>query len=228
MRMFLFLLLVQFVSTASASRTDSILTILDSELDKKMEYRMEKEKQISTLKQSLFVASSVYEQYFICDKLYNEYSSYQFDSAYVYAQKSIEKAELLKNDELMESAKSNLLFCFISAGLFKDAIDVMQEINTSRMSIRQKQIFYDQMSRLYSELARENMKEPYHRKYVNLCQAYCDSALLILPEGSYEYNNVLALKTYTNPDIPSEKKIAFYERITDPKDRNLHQLAINS
>ena len=25
-----------------------------------------------------------------------------------------------------------------------------------------------------------------------------------------------------------EKKIAFYERITDPKDRNLHQLAINS
>ena len=143
MRMFLFLLLVQFVSTASASRTDSILTILDSELGKKMEYRMEKEKQISTLKQSLFVASSVYEQYFICDKLYNEYSSYQFDSAYVYAQKSIEKAELLKNDELMESAKSNLLFCFISAGLFKDAIDVMQEINTSRMSIRQKQIFYD-------------------------------------------------------------------------------------
>lgn len=228
MRMFLFLLLVQFVSTASASRTDSILTILDSELGKKMEYRMEKEKQISTLKQSLFVASSVYEQYFICDKLYNEYSSYQFDSAYVYAQKSIEKAELLKNDELMESDKSNLLFCFISAGLFKDAIDVMQEINTSRMSIRQKQIFYDQMSRLYSELARENMKEPYHRKYVNLCQAYCDSALLILPEGSYEYNNVLALKTYTNPDIPSEKKIAFYERITDPKDRNLHQLAINS
>lgn len=75
MRMFLFLLLVQFVSTASASRTDSILTILDSELGKKMEYRMEKEKQISTLKQSLFVASSVYEQYFICDKLYNEYSS---------------------------------------------------------------------------------------------------------------------------------------------------------
>ena len=70
MRMFLFLLLVQFVSTASASRTDSILTILDSELGKKMEYRMEKEKQISTLKQSLFVASSVYEQYFICDKLY--------------------------------------------------------------------------------------------------------------------------------------------------------------
>lgn len=62
MRMFLFLLLVQFVSTASASRTDSILTILDSELGKKMEYRMEKEKQISTLKQSLFVASSVYEQ----------------------------------------------------------------------------------------------------------------------------------------------------------------------
>ena len=47
MRMFLFLLLVQFVSTASASRTDSILTILDSELGKKMEYRMEKEKQIS-------------------------------------------------------------------------------------------------------------------------------------------------------------------------------------
>ena len=154
MRMFLFLLLVQFVSTASASRTDSILTILDSELGKKMEYRMEKEKQISTLKQSLFVASSVYEQYVICDKLYNEYSSYQFDSAYVYAQKSIEKAELLKNDELMESAKSNLLFCFISAGLFKDAIDVMQEINTSRMSIRQKQIFYDQMSRLYSEYER--------------------------------------------------------------------------
>lgn len=36
MRMFLFLLLVQFVSTASASRTDSILTILDSELGKKM------------------------------------------------------------------------------------------------------------------------------------------------------------------------------------------------
>lgn len=52
MRMFLFLLLVQFVSTASASRTDSILTILDSELGKKMEYRMEKEKQISTLKQT--------------------------------------------------------------------------------------------------------------------------------------------------------------------------------
>jgi hypothetical protein len=93
MRFFLALIIVvTFVCPAfSLGKTDSLLTVLKTELAKEKAYDNEKELRIITLKQQLSaIPQTDYNaQYTLCSKLYEEYKVFQFDSAYVYTQKLI-------------------------------------------------------------------------------------------------------------------------------------------
>lgn len=228
MRALLIILFIQYACAVSASPTDSIISVLDAELEKRMDYHVEKEKNINELKQSLTNVGNAYERFFIYNKIFEEYKSYQSDSAYTYARITQKLSRELKDGELIEMANYNLMFCLMSSGLFKEAIDVLETMDTSRMSVKQRQTFYAQAARFYSEMGLENYRPPYYNEYLGHCSVYSDSALMILPVNSYEYNNVLALKTCHTPGVSLDDKIALFEKIINPHDPHLHQLAINA
>lgn len=228
MRALLLILFIQYACVVSASPTDSIISVLDAELEKRMDYHVEKEKNINELKQSLINVDNANERFFIYNKIFEEYKSYQSDSAYTYARITQKLSRELKDGELIEMANYNLMFCLMSAGLFKEAIDVLERMNTSCMSVKQKQKFYAQTARFYSEMGLENYRPPYYDEYLGHCSIYSDSALMILPVDSYEYNNVLALKTCHTQGVSLDDKIAMFEKIINPYDTHLHQLAINA
>ncbi|MCD8183491.1 MAG: hypothetical protein LUE99_10805, partial [Bacteroides sp.] len=126
--------------------TDSILNVLDSEISKGLLYINQKEKEINPLRDRLKQETPYsYSSYDLYKRIFDEYKSYQFDSAHVYALKEQHAAYKLANDSLLVMANCDLIFCYTSTGLFKEACDVVdptrQSLDNVSPNIRGNSIF---------------------------------------------------------------------------------------
>ena len=86
---------------------DSLLQELDKTVNKYQLYLNQKETKIDGLKKLLKNKNSDFQQYELYGKLYNEYKSYQSDSALVYVRKGLLTAKNLKDPEKLNEAKLN-------------------------------------------------------------------------------------------------------------------------
>lgn len=209
----------------SQCRIDSILNVLDREITNRIIYYTKKENKINELKLSLSNISSDSEKFSLNNKIYDEYKSYQYDSAYVYAINTKLLAQKLNSPELQIISNCNLLFCFMSSGLFKEAVDIVNITNVNGVSNESKSSYYSECARLYSDLINYNNTEPYKTLYQNKSIEYCDSALIYLNPDSYEYHNISSLKDI---HLNDNKKIIIYTYLIKSFNINDHQLAINT
>ena len=207
-------------------RVDSILQVLDSEIDNRAVYYAEKEKKIETFKIQLSKIASDEEKFHLFSYIFDEYKSFQYDSAYIYAVNTQTIANKLQNKEYILKSQRNLLFCFMSAGLFKEACDIISSVNTDGISDDLKSDYYFQCARLYSHIASYNTSEPYCSDYYDLKNLYCDSAMMFLDSNSYQYHNVKAFKSLSI--LEHHKKIEIYSNLFDSFEMDNHQTAINA
>lgn len=96
---------------------------LDKCLNDKKEYDKVKENEIAKCREKLGKARSGDQRYGACIKLYDEYKSYQYDSAYAYANRSLILAKRLRNINYQVESECAMTFCLLSAGLYKEAFD---------------------------------------------------------------------------------------------------------
>lgn len=220
-----FLLIFPLGSIYSASKIDSILQVLHREVDKRETYYLEREKKIESFKSQLRKVESDNEKFNLCNYIFEEYESFQYDSAYIYAINTCDIADRIQNKELFVKSRRNLLFCFMSSGLFKEACDIVNSVNTEGISNDLKADFYFQCARLYSNMASYNMTEPYRERYYEKKNTYCDSALIYLDPKSYQYNNIEAFKSLSL--LNNQEKIRIYKYLLNTFDMDKHQKAIN-
>lgn len=71
---------------------------------------------------------SLVEQFNIYNRLYNEYRSFQYDSAFTYAQKLQETARQLQDTDRITHARLNMSFILLSSGMFKEAFDTLNAV----------------------------------------------------------------------------------------------------
>lgn len=83
--LFSLLLLCQIIGLSAKERVDSILSVLDSEIEHREIYYQQKEKKLEDIKQQFRYVKNQQEKYNLCNRLFNEYITYQYDSAYSYA-----------------------------------------------------------------------------------------------------------------------------------------------
>jgi len=207
---------------------DSMLNVLNIEIENRTARYKEKENRISALKEKLSDATTDEEQFLLNNRIFEEYKSYQYDSAYIYASKTKELAEKLNNAELKVISGNNLLFCFMSSGLFKEACDVLNTIDVSRAGAEIKCKFYFQCVRLYSELEGFNRSEPFHSHYLEMRRTYCDSAFLYAVPDSYDYYKIKYHKEFISPDIDIDRKINNFLHLLNDFEQDQHQRAMNS
>jgi len=175
-------------STRASQKTDSLLAQLKVELSKKNSYDNQKELRIKSLKQKLAATpkSNLNAQYLICERLYEEYKSYQSDSAYVYTQKLIRIAHDTHDVVKQNESNIKLGFLLLSGGMFSEAIDCLKKINANVLSDSVKIDYYSIKSRTYSDLADYN-NDKYYAPY-DRAQAvkYSDSAIAIAKPNSFD------------------------------------------
>lgn len=198
-------------------------TYLDEELAKSDSYQENKKDCIHALKEKLKETISDRSILIIYHHLFEEYALYQFDSAYVYAKKTVEVGERINKIERARG-QYNLFYCCVSAGLFKEACDLKKQINIHEMDVAERGAYYALCARLSCDMASYFLGTSFEGKYIKEHQCYCDSAMAILPKSSYKYDMINALKQYFTASDAT--RILMYNQLLERKDIPKHEYAV--
>lgn len=130
-----------FTSPANADDLKSILKDLDSYIENSNIYVQEKQERIDQLRQKLEGATCS-DTYDINYSLFEEYQSFRYDSAYFYANRSLDLARQMNDQDKMVRSRCALVFCYMSSGLFLEAFDEMKKVDASKASADVKKDYY--------------------------------------------------------------------------------------
>jgi len=224
----LLLFVFSFLSGAAMadSKTDSLFDQLKLEFGKKEVYDHQKEIRIQGLKTSLIhtPATNLAGQFNICNKLCEEYKSYQYDSAYVYANKLQDLSRAMHDKANEDQSKIKMGFILLSSSMFKDTFDSMHGINVRNLNDSVKMEYYSIITRAYYDLANYDNDRIYTPTYTALANKYIDSAIALSKPGTYNYVYLTGYKKFKNGHNDSAAVI--FNGLLNPNKLTLHQYAI--
>lgn len=197
----------------SQSMNDSLIHVLNKELENSHSYYVKKENRITLLKQSLVEAHNRQRQSEVIEQLFNEYISYQYDSAYHYACQCVELARHNRDKSYTVKAQINLLHCYVASGLFKEAYQQLTSIDISDANPALKVQYYSLGMRLYTNMML-NESNPFYDEYAAKGLAYSDSIRMNLNAGTQEYA-YYELLNYNLSEKECRDRITNYERMLD-------------
>ena len=227
-KIILIILSFQFVSLLHAERPDSMFVELDKYIAQSGYYMDLKEAKIHKIKNELRTSSNVsYDQLHHYAALFEEYKSYKYDSAYVYAIKTLDIATKLKDPGKIVEAKIRLVFCFLSSGLFKEAFDIVKDSDIDALSPAVKLEYYKIMARLYYDMADYNGVEPFKSKYITKGNAYIEQAIALIPVNTVEYWSAIGLMKMKQKDYNNSMD-AFKEVLKKSSDNHEDAIAASS
>jgi hypothetical protein len=190
MRIFILTLFLSFLgySAYSSVKTDSLLAQLKIELSKIKIYDNQKELKIKKLKSNLDATPKTnYDaQYHICSELYEEYKSYQFDTAYMFTQKMLAISKAMHSIPRENDTKIRIAFILLSSGMFKETFESLQEINTRLLNDSSKLEYYSIKERAYSDLAEYNNDKNFAPFDKEQSIKYLDSAIALSRPNSFD------------------------------------------
>jgi hypothetical protein len=223
MKRFVFLLFVFFIPFVGFSQSASLDT-LKAELNKKSLYDRDKEANILKLKHSLARTADVSRQFNLCVKLYDEYKSYQFDSAYVFAVKLQDQSRQLKDRSKMYFSKIKMAFILLSSGMFKETFENLKGIDVSALDENTKIEYYSILTRAYYDVASYDNDKYYAPSYNQLANQYIDSAIALSKPDSYDKIYLTGFKKLQNGH-KQEASVDFLN-LLDHHKLTTHQYAI--
>jgi len=173
----------------AAPVNDSLFGKLKNAIEESPKYDAQKIAEIDQLKTSLNALSKngLPGQYIMIGELYEEYKTFNYDSAFLYARKMQESSYQAQRPELIEDSKVKLSFILVSAGLFKDAFDTLHSVSLAGISDSIKADYYSLMGRYYYDLSDYNNDNYFTPFYYKLGNLYIDSSLLYYKPSSFEY-----------------------------------------
>jgi tetratricopeptide (TPR) repeat protein len=205
-QLFIFFILFSYTlysQTGDFENTGKALKELDEYIGQKDYYVRIKEGRITSLKQSLSSRVDDRNKLDIYSSLFDEYKSYKYDSAYVYAHKCLDMATHITNPDKIMEANGLIAFCYLSSGLFKEASDIMSSIDVKNAPDDIKKEYYAQLARLYYDMADYTDGEPFSSEYIRVGVQYCDSAITYLPIQSPKIWSIAGLKRMQQRNYPA-------------------------
>ncbi len=205
---------------------DSLLDELTRVISNSKVYDDAKLEEIQRIKRSFNDApgSSLLLKYDYYQKLYEEYKIFKFDTAYIYAVKMQEAASLLNDPSKIAQSRINLLFVLVSAGMFKEASELMNDIDISGQADSTRASYFALKARYYYDLA-DYVRDEFHTpRYYKNGNANLDSALAFFPSRSFEsiyYNGLKNLKSHR-----LDKAFADFQTLLDWDHLTNHQRAL--
>ncbi len=184
----LFIIYFSFILLASANNPDdSIFVKLDSLLEQKQDFIKLKLQRIQSLNQQLRDSEQKKElqfQYQICANLFEEYKSFQYDSAFKYTNRMLKLAFQLDDKSKINNSKVNISFILLSSGMFKEALDTLTTIDSLALPIPERINFYKVFARTYFDLSDFSQDLHYSKVYSSIGDHYLKRAIQLSEKGS--------------------------------------------
>lgn len=179
------LLLLLTVSAVASSQypIDSVLNQIDNLIVNHEVYSKKREARISVLMKKLNKQVSI-NQYNLNLSLFKEYKTYICDSAISYLNKSIKIAQQLGNQHCEYEGKIKLALLMGSTGMYKESVDIMNEINRNLLPNDLVSDYYQAHLQSYGELAYYTQDKVIAERYKIITSNYRDSLRASLPPDS--------------------------------------------
>jgi two-component sensor histidine kinase len=158
-------------------------------------------------------------------KLYDEYASFNCDSAYAYAEKLQKVARQSNSTPRVAYARMKLSFILLSSGMFKEAFDSLGNVSLHHLNSSQKGEYYTMMARCYYDLADYNRDSFYTPLYNSKANAYVDSALVLF-QASYEYSYYIGLQQIRDRNLDEADR--YLKNLLRKQGLTTHQVAVTA
>jgi hypothetical protein len=191
------------LGTRTYAATDSLLNELNAALANKDHYVVKKQQQIDAFKVQLSRTGKLGDRYNLYQALYDEYKTFQYDSAYNYAKQADLAAVQLHNPVLIASAKMKLGFSLISAGMFKETLETLNNISLNNLTDSSKAEYYFLKARSYFDLSDFDHNNDYTWRYVQAGTQCIDSGLAVSKPGTYRFLALNGLKDLRTGNFPA-------------------------
>ncbi|RAV99164.1 DUF6377 domain-containing protein [Pseudochryseolinea flava] len=217
------MIFVLYAATAIGQNADSLLRELDKTIAQREQIHQAKLARIEKLRSNVksLKGEGLFEQYV---SIYEEYKSFLYDSAFSYAQK-LHVLAVASGDPLkIEIARMKLGFVLVSSGLFKEAIDTLMQVRSTKLPARERFDYLYLMARACYDLADFNRDAYYAPKYATQGNAFIDSAMLLMPENSRDFLQIKGLKHLHLRDMPTARSL--FEKMIHDFDLEDHDFAV--
>jgi hypothetical protein len=185
----LFVILL-FSLNSNAQNIEKLLKRLDSTIKLKEYYTEKKISNIQKLKSRLNVYeydNSKAKEYKTDLKLFYEYQSFVYDSAFTYIEKAKHAALAMDDPISYNSAKIKQGFVLLSSGLFKEAIDTLKSVKVKILPDSIRAEYYSVFARAYFDLADFGRDPFFLKKQKQKGNAYLDTSLVYTALNTNEY-----------------------------------------
>lgn len=160
---------------------------LESKMEKRSFFDINKEKQINNYKNILNDASlDVKTKFHITKKLIYELEYYSFDAALYYTLENLKSAQTINDTDLIVDSKILLAKLLMESGRYKESIDILTEIKRNKIPNKLLSSYFYSLKEGYSELGYYSSIPENKDKYYWLHKNYQDSLSVILPKNSDE------------------------------------------
>lgn len=205
-------------------QVDSLLNKLDQTLAHEEVYTNKKYEKISELKKLLRnTENDLILRYDIYSDIFEEYKSFNYDSAFNYILKLQDIAYTLDDSSKIASTKVKSGFIFLSSGMYKEAFDSLNTIEEAHLPESIKKEYYKLISILYYSLS--DLKDRHYSSiYDNKGHQYIDSVVKYSSPDSYDLLYLRGLrntrKSYHEEGLRDLNRLIKRDSLT------LHQKAI--
>lgn len=228
---FITLILLTFFSLLQAhakTERDSVLNILFETLEHKEDYVREKEKRIEDIKKLLIIPDiSDKQRYILNNRIQEEYSAYQIDSAKHYLEWNMRLADRMNNQTYLLETKLKLSFMYWQSGKFFEAVQQIGSINRSQLDTLPTEYlfsYYNAYKRLYRYYA--EAQNDRNNDYFRLSRIYADSLIITASPDTRDYQLWIAEKlSEENKTKEAEAIVADLLKNSSKEDHNRAILA---
>ena len=172
------------VSLNAIPQGDSLVELLDRTINQSHTYVEQKESKLVSLRNELKPGHSPVMQYENASKLFKEFKSYKYDSAWHYANRMLHFAEIINDPNLLCESKIALAFSCMSAGLFKETVEIASSVDTTVLADPYKEAFYSFLSVMYLSMSDYTATQPYFDIYRSNSLLYTRKAYALADKDS--------------------------------------------
>ena len=169
--------------------TKDLYAQLDQAISQATYYGQQKENRLAQLKQKAAQNHNKKQILNIYHQLYEEYKSYQSDSAIFYLQESIQIAQKANMMEEANNYRALLALQYSTSGAFTEALSILKTIHNGALNQIGKENYYIAYYHVYGELGFNDIHIDWDlsQEYYRLQDSYRDTLFSILPPHSEDY-----------------------------------------